>query len=148
VIGTAEKRNRAAWSADVRSRAEELARDFNATASDVRVALQEELGATVALSTVGRWLADVRRREGVNRPALLRSIGDRAACLLSAELDRLERQTGAKRDLARIDAVVRTLKTLSSVETGKTGGGRQTLADLQTGATEPDRDEVPMHRAA
>jgi transposase-like protein len=141
-------RRRAAWSDDVRARAAELARDPDSSAPDVRAALREELGADVPLSTVIRWVRELRRSEPIDRTALLRNVADRAACLLSSELERLERQTPKTRDLGRLDAVVRTLKTLSGLEAGKSASGRQTLGDLQTGAEAPERAEGPMRLAS
>jgi hypothetical protein len=144
----AERQARARWPVDVQRRAEELGRDRDLSGADVRRALGEEMGADVPISTVCRWVADVRRREPIDRSALLSDVADRATVLLSAELARQERQSPTSRDLARIDAVARTLKILSSVETGKTRAGRQTLGDLQTGAEAPERGEGPMRLAS
>jgi hypothetical protein len=147
-VGEPSGRRRQAWPDAVRDRASELARDRDLGASEIAAALEEELGATVPLQTVARWVKDLRRLEPIDRPALLRNVADRAACLLSSEVERLERQTPKTRDLGRLDAVVRTLKTLSGLEASKPSAGRQTLADLQTGATEPDRGGGPMRAAA
>jgi hypothetical protein len=144
----ADRQARARWPVEVQRRAEELGRDRDLSGVDVRRAIGEELGADVPMSTVCRWVADVRRREPIDRRALLSDVADRATVLLSAELARQERQSPTARDLARIDAVARTLKILSSVETSKQTAGRQTLADLSAG-TEPEETQGrPMHAAA
>lgn len=136
------------WAPDVQRRAEELGRDRDLTASDVRRVLREELSADVPVSTVQRWVADVRRREPIDRNALISDVADRATVLLSAELSRQERLSPSGRDLGRIDSIARTLKTLSTVSTGKAGAARQTLADLQTDAQTPDGQEGPMRLAS
>jgi hypothetical protein len=92
-VGEPSGRRRQAWPDAVRDRASELARDRDLGASEIAAALEEELGATVPLQTVARWVKDLRRLEPIDRPALLRNVADRAACLLSSEVERLERQT-------------------------------------------------------
>jgi hypothetical protein len=136
---------RQAWPMAVRERAEELARDRLMPAAEVKRALSEELGASVPLDTVARWVKELRRREPLDRSAVLRDVADRASLLLSAELDRLERQPAKTRDLGRLDAAVKTLKTLSAVEPSKAGNGRQTLADVAKDEPRDERSEASMH---
>ena len=135
------------WGPNVKARAEELGRDRDLAASDVRRAIREELGADVPLSTVGRWVKDVRRREPIDRQAMIRDVADRATALLSSELARIERQT-RERDLGKVDVIARTLKTLASIDTGKGGAQRQTLADLGSGGQTEGRAGGPMRAAA
>jgi len=123
-----ERRGR--WPLAVRARAEDLARDRDMSVSEIRRALAEELSADVPIDSVARWVKDLRRREPIDRVDVLRDVADRTALLLSAEVDRLERQTPKTRDLARVDAVAKTLKTLSSVDAGKSTSGRQTLQSV------------------
>jgi hypothetical protein len=47
-----------------------------------------------------------------------------------------------------VDVIARTLKTLASIDTGKGGAQRQTLADLKTGRQTSDDAEGPMRAAA
>jgi len=129
-VEEASDRGRTPWPDAVRELAEELARDRGRTAQTIRASLSEELGADVPLETVQRWAKDLRRREPIDRANLLRDVADRAACLLSAEVERLERQTPKTRDLGRLDAAVKTLKTLSSIEPSKATNGRQTLESV------------------
>jgi hypothetical protein len=143
VSQTGERASRHAWPLAVREAAEELARDRDRSAADVRRALSEDQGVDVPTDTVARWVKELRRREPIDRASVLRDIADRASLLLSAELDRLERQTAKTRDLGRIDAVAKTLKTLSSIEPSKASNGRQTLADVARSAQTAGTGEGP-----
>jgi hypothetical protein len=91
VSQTGERASRHAWPLAVREAAEELARDRDRSAADVRRALSEDQGVDVPTDTVARWVKELRRREPIDRASVLRDIADRASLLLSAELDRLER---------------------------------------------------------
>lgn len=135
------------WPDAVRERAEQLARDPELSASEVRSALSEELSADVPLSTVARWVRELRRLEPIDRQALLRHCADRASVLLAEELTRLERLPSKSRDLQRLDAVIRSLKQLGAIEISKGSRERQTLAGLSAGSREPDTSGQRLPRA-
>lgn len=132
----AERRPRSAYPPEVRALVDAATREGVSDRSELRALVRAEHRLEVPEATIGAWQRELRRREPIDRPALLRSVADRASALLSEEITRQERLPSHKRDLARLDQAVRTLKTLDGIGPSKQTGAPQTLSDLSGPSSE------------
>lgn len=129
------------WSATTRERAETIGRTERLGPAGVQRRLESETGERVPIATLSRWLLLADRKPRPHEQPTLGEVTDRAVCLASSELRRLERQSRPNLDdLAKLAQILKTLHGVKQAPKVKA----RTLNDLNRDERSSDPGTVRL----